>query len=79
MMTLETTIKTIEIRQIKVDYAITYPVLKSFSNELKQDIKDDMWSYDPEHQDEDTLDTDVHDTMVSFNKIIKPWGDNIIE
>jgi hypothetical protein len=79
MMTLETTIKTIEIRQIKVDYAITYPVLKSFSNELKQDIKDDMWSYDPEQQDEDTLDTDIHDTMVSFNKIIKPWGDNIIE
>ncbi len=79
MMTLETTIKTIEIRQIKVDYAITYPVLKSFSNELKQDIKDDMWSYDPEDQDEETYDTDVHDTKVSFDKIIKPWGDNIIE
>jgi hypothetical protein len=79
MMTLETTITTIEIREVRVNYAITCPVLKSFSNELKQDIDDDMWSYDPEHQDEDTVDTDVHDSKVSFDKIIKPWGDNIIE
>lgn len=79
MMTLETTVKTIEIREVRVNWAITCPVLKSFSNELKQDIDSDMWSYDPEHQDEDILDTDVHDTMVSFDKIIRPWGDNIIE
>lgn len=79
MMTLETTITTIEIREVRVNYAITCPVLKSFSNELKQDIDDDMWSYDPEHQDEDTVDTDVHDSKVYFDKIIKPWGDNIIE
>jgi hypothetical protein len=79
MMTLETTMITTEIREVRVNYAITCPVLKSFSNELKQDIDGDMWSYDPEHQDEETYDTDVHDTKVSFDKIIKPWGDNIIE
>jgi hypothetical protein len=79
MMTLETTITATEIRKVKTDYTITYPVLKSFSDELKQDIDNDMWSYDPEFRDEDTVDFDVHDTDIFFEKIDKPWGDNIME
>ena len=79
MMTLETTITVTEIREKKVDYAITYPVLKSFSDELKKDIDGNMWDYDPKFQDEDTVDTDVRDIEVFFDKIVKPWGDNIIE
>ena len=79
MMTLEATITVTEIRKVKADYTITYPVLRSFSDELKQDIDNDLWSYDPEFQDDDTFDTDVQDSEVSFDKIVKPWGDNIIE
>jgi hypothetical protein len=79
MMTLESTITVTEIRKVKADYAITYPVLKSFSDELKQDIDNDMWSYDPEFQDEDIYDSDVDDTDIFFEKIDKPWSDNIIE
>ena len=79
MMTLESTITVTEIREVKADYLITYPVLKSFSDELKKDIDNDMWSYDPEFIDDDTVDTDVHDTDIFFEKIVKPWGDNIIE
>jgi hypothetical protein len=60
-------------------YTLTYPVLKSFSDELKEDVDSNVWDYDPEFQDEVTYDTDVHDTKVSFDKIIKPWGNNIIE
>lgn len=79
MMTLESTITVTEIRKVKADYAITYPVLKSFSDELKQDIDNDMWSYDPEFQDEDIYDSDVDDTDIFFEKIDTPWSDNIIE
>ena len=79
MMTLESTITVTEIREKKVDYSITYPVLKSFSDELKKDIDGNMWDYDPKFQDEETLDTDVRDIEVFFDKIVKPWGDNIIE
>jgi hypothetical protein len=79
MMTLESTITVTEIRKVKADYAITYPVLKSFSDELKKDIDDNMWDYDPKFQDEVTLDTDVRDIDVYFGNIVKPWGDNIIE
>jgi hypothetical protein len=79
MMTLESTITVTEIREKKVDYAITYPVLKSFSDELKKDIDGNMWDYDPKFKDEETLDTDVRDIEVFFDKIVKPWGDNIIE
>ena len=79
MMTLETTITTTEIRKVKADYAITSPVLKSFSDELKKDIDGNMWDYDPKFKDEETLDTDVRDIEVFFDKIVKPWGDNIIE
>ena len=79
MMTLEATITVTEIRKVKADYTITYPVLRSYSDELKQDIDNDMWSYDPEFQDDDTFDTDFQDSEVSFDKIVKPWGDNIIE
>ena len=79
MMTLESTITVTEIRKVKADYAITNPVLKSFSDELKQDIDNDMWSYDPEFQDEDIYDSDVDDTDIFFEKIDKPWSDNIIE
>ena len=38
MMTLDTTVTTTEVRRVKVDYTLSYPVLKSFSDELKQDI-----------------------------------------
>jgi len=79
MMTLEATMRTMEIRKVRVDYAITYPVLKSFSDELKKNVKAEVWDYEPEFQDEDTVDIDVHDSKISFDKIIKPWGDNIIE
>ena len=79
MMTLETTITTTEIRKVKADYAITSPVLKSFSDELKKDIDGNMWDYDPEFIDDDTFDTDVRDIDVYFSNIVKPWGDNIIE
>ena len=79
MMTLETTITTTEIRKVKADYSITSPVLKSFSDELKKDIDGNMWDYDPKFKDEETLDTDVRDIEVFFDKIVKPWGDNIIE
>ena len=79
MMTLETTITTTEIRKVKADYAITSPVLKSFSDELKKDIDGNMWDYDPKFKDEETLDTDVRDIDVYFSNIVKPWGDNIIE
>ena len=79
MMTLESTITVTEIREKKVDYSITYPVLKSFSDELKKDIDGNMWDYDPKFKDEETLDTDVRDIEVFFDKIVKPWGDNIIE
>ena len=70
---------TTEIREMGSRYTLTYPVLKSFSDELKKDVDYNVWDYDPEFQDEETYDTDVHDTKVSFDKIIKPWGDNIIE
>ena len=79
MMTLESTITVTEIREKKVDYSITYPVLKSFSDELKKDIDGNMWDYDPKFKDEETLDTDVRDIDVYFSNIVKPWGDNIIE
>jgi hypothetical protein len=79
MMTLETTVTTTEIRKVKADYTLTYPVLKSFSDELKQDIDEDIWSYDPEFYDDETYDTDVENTEVYFDKIVKPWGNNIIE
>jgi hypothetical protein len=79
MMTLGATMITTEIREMGSRYTLTYPVLKSFSDELKKDVDYNVWDYDPEFQDEETYDTDVHDTKVSFDKIIKPWGDNIIE
>jgi len=79
MMTLEATMRTTEIREMGSIYTLTYPVLKSFSDELKEDVDSNVWDYDPEFQDEVTYDTDVHDTKVSFDKIIKPWGNNIIE
>lgn len=79
MMTLDTTVTTIEIRKVKADYTLSYPVLRSFSDELKQDIDDNIWDYDPEFQDDDTFDSDVENTKVYFDKIVKPWGDNIIE
>ena len=79
MMTLESTMKTTEYRKVYSNYSLTIPVLKSFSDELKQDIDNDMWSYDPEFRDEDTVDLDVHDTDIFFEKIDKPWSDNIIE
>ena len=79
MMTLESTITVTEIREVKADYLITYPVLKSFSDELKKDIDDNMWDYDPKFIDDDTVDTDVRDIEFFFDKIVKPWGDNIIE
>ena len=79
MMTLEATMRTTAIRKMGSSYTLTYPVLKSFSDELKKDVDYNVWDYDPEFQDEETYDTDVHDTKVFFDKIIKPWGDNIIE
>lgn len=79
MMTLESTITVTEIREVKTDYAITYPVLKSFSDELKKDIDDNMWDYDPKFIDDDTVDSDVQDIDIFFEKIDKPWSDNIIE
>ena len=79
MMTLETTVTTTEIRKVKAEYTFTYPVLKSFSDELKQDIDEDIWGYDPEFYDDETYDTDVENTEVYFDKIVKPWGNNIIE
>ena len=79
MMTLETIVTTTEIRTVKVNYELTYPVLKSFSDELKSDIEDDVWDYDPEFQDDETFDSDTHDVEVSFEKITMPWGNNIIE
>ena len=79
MMTLETIVTTTEIRTVKVNYELTYPVLKSFSDELKKDIDGNMWDYDPKFKDEETLDTDVRDIDVYFSNIVKPWGDNIIE
>lgn len=79
MMTLECTMKTTEWRKVIADYTLTIPVLKSFSDELKQDIDDNVWDYDPEFQDDDTFDTDVENIEISFGKIVKPFGDNIIE
>jgi len=79
MMTLDTTVKVTEIREVKADYTLSYPVLKSFSDELKQDIDNNIWDYDPEFQDDETYDSDVHDTEVYFEKIVKPWSGNIIE
>jgi hypothetical protein len=79
MMTLESIVTTTEIRTVKVNYELTYPVLKSFSDELKQDIDDNIWDYDPEFQDDETWDSDTHDVEVSFKKITMPWSDNIIE
>lgn len=79
MMTLETTVTTTEIRKVKADYTLSYPVLKSFSDELKQDIDDNIWEYDPEFQDDETFDSDVQDIEVYFDKIVRPWSGNIIE
>ena len=70
MMTLEATITATEIRKVKADYTITYPVLKSFSDELKKDIDDNMWDYDPKFIDDDTVDTDVRDIEFFFDKIV---------
>lgn len=79
MMTLDTTVRTTEDRRVKADYTLSYPVLKSFSDELKQDIDSNIWDYDPEFQDDETYDSDIFDTEVYFDKIVRPWNDNIIE
>lgn len=79
MMTLDTTLSTRENRMVKADYTLSYPVLKSFSDELKQDIDNNIWDYDPEFQDDETYDTDIFDTEVYFDKIVRPWNNNIIE
>ena len=79
MMTLDTTVRTTEDRRVKADYTLSYPVLKSFSDELKQDIDSNIWDYDPEFQDDETYDSDIFDTEVYFDKIVRPWNNNIIE
>lgn len=79
MMTLDTTVTTTEIRKVRADYTFSFPVLKSFSDELKQDIDDNTWDYDPEFQDDETFDSDVRDTDIFFEKIDKPWNGSIIE
>ena len=79
MMTLDTTVRTTEDRRVKADYTLSYPVLKSFSDELKQDIDNNIWDYDPEFQDDETYDSDIVDTDVYFDKIVRPWSNNIIE
>ena len=78
MMALEVSVKTTELRTVRAEYSLTVPVLKSFSDELKMDIEDDIWDYDPQLEDDDTYETDVHDVQVSFDKIIMNWGDNIL-
>ena len=79
MMTLDTTVRTTEDRRVKADYTLSYPVLQSFSDELKQDIDNNIWDYDPEFQDDETYESDMFDTDVYFDKIVRPWNDNIIE
>jgi hypothetical protein len=78
MMALEVSVRTTELRTVRAEYSLTVPVLKSFSDELKMDIEDDIWDYDPQLEDDDTYETDVHDVQVSFDKIIMNWGDNIL-
>jgi len=79
MMTLEANITTREIRRVSAEYTITFPVLRSFSDELKQDIDENVWDYDPEFQDDETYDSETIGVELDFEKITTSWNDNVIE
>lgn len=78
MTTLEVEVFSKEIRVVNVTYQSLYPVLKSFSDELKKDIHENIWDYDPEWSDEDTVASDTEDSEISIEETSDPWQDNVI-
>ena len=54
-------------------------VLKSFSQELKEDVENNIWDYDPDFEDDDTYDTDVVNVEIGYPEIKLPWYNVVIE
>lgn len=79
MMTLNVQVSTTEIRRVGAVYGMTLPVLKSFSQELKEDVEDNIWDYDPEFEDDDTYDTEVVNVEIGYPEIKLPWHNVVIE
>ena len=79
MMTLNVQVSTTEIRRVGATYGMTLPVLKSFSQELKEDVENNIWDYDPDFEDDDTYDTDVVNVEIGYPEIKLPWYNVVIE
>lgn len=79
MMTLNVQVSTTEIRRVGATYGMTLPVLKSFSQELKEDVENNIWDYDPDFEDDDTYDTDVVNVEIGYPEIKLPWHNVVIE
>lgn len=79
MMTLDVQVSTSEIRRVSAVYGMTLPVLKSFSQELKEDVEKNIWDYNPEFEDDDTYDTEVVNVEIGYPEIKLPWHNVVIE
>lgn len=79
MTTLDVTVYSKEIRVVNATYESFYPVLKSFSSELKKDMYENIWDYDPEWTDEETDESNTESSEIFIEEISTPWKNNIIE
>jgi hypothetical protein len=55
------------------------PYLPSMKEEIKDDVEENFWDYDPDLYDEDQRDVEYDWTEHSFEDTSIPWEDNVIE